>query len=94
MFRNWRFASSEDPREGVPFSRLAIETEKTGSLVVSRVFKLLNDVRKDEEGATMVEYAILVTLISVVAIAVITTLGKVVNNSFNTACASMNNGSC
>jgi pilus assembly protein Flp/PilA len=61
---------------------------------VSRVYRLLNDVRKDEEGATMVEYAILVTLISVVAIAVITTLGKVVNNSFNTACASMNNGTC
>ena len=26
---------------------------------MSKVFKLLNEVRKDEEGATMVEYAIL-----------------------------------
>ena len=61
---------------------------------MSKVLKLLDDVRKDEEGATMVEYAILVSLISVVAIGVITILGKVVNTSFNTACASMNGGAC
>ena len=56
---------------------------------MSKVFKLLNEVRKDEEGATMVEYAILLGLISVVAIVVITKVGTAVNLVFNTACGSL-----
>ena len=38
---------------------------------------------KDEEGATMVEYALMVALIAVVCIGVVTTLGGRVNNKFN-----------
>jgi Flp pilus assembly pilin Flp len=42
---------------------------------VKKVFKLLNEVRKDEEGVTMAEYAILIGLIAVVSITVIQTVG-------------------
>ena len=45
------------------------------SPVVEKVFKLLNEVRKDEEGVTMAEYAILIGLIAVVSITVIQTVG-------------------
>ena len=38
---------------------------------------------KDEEGATAVEYGLLVALIAVVIIAAVTTLGGKVNNAFN-----------
>lgn len=37
---------------------------------------------KDESGASMVEYAILVALISVAAIAIIAVLGTEINNAF------------
>lgn len=37
---------------------------------------------KDEKGATMVEYALMVALIAVVAIATVTTLGVNVNAKF------------
>jgi pilus assembly protein Flp/PilA len=38
---------------------------------------------KNEDGATMVEYAIMVALIAIVSIAVITGLGKEVNQTFS-----------
>jgi Flp pilus assembly pilin Flp len=42
---------------------------------VAKVFKLLNEVRNDEDGVTMAEYAILIGLIAVVSITVIKTVG-------------------
>jgi pilus assembly protein Flp/PilA len=38
----------------------------------------------NDEGATMVEYAIMVSLICAVCVAVVTTLGKSVSNEFST----------
>ena len=38
---------------------------------------------KDEEGATMVEYALMVALIAVVCIIVVTTLGENISTTFN-----------
>ena len=40
---------------------------------------------KDEEGATMVEYALMVALIAVVCIAVVTTLGEGASTKFGEA---------
>ncbi|HUV06061.1 MAG TPA: Flp family type IVb pilin [Armatimonadota bacterium] len=37
---------------------------------------------KDEEGATMVEYALMLALIAVVCIALVTTLGTAVRDKF------------
>ena len=40
---------------------------------------------RDEEGATMVEYGLLVALIALVAIGAVTTLGTNLSSLFNTA---------
>ncbi|MHB9038390.1 MAG: Flp family type IVb pilin [Armatimonadota bacterium] len=40
---------------------------------------------KDEEGATMVEYALLIALIAVVSIAIITILGTNIRSKFTEA---------
>jgi len=42
----------------------------------------LNTFLKDDSGATMVEYGIMVALIAVVSIAVITTLGTSIRDMF------------
>lgn len=44
---------------------------------------LIQKFLKDESGATMVEYAILVALISVAAIVIIIAVGQQVNEAFN-----------
>ncbi len=44
----------------------------------------IKDILRDEEGATMVEYGIMVALIAAVCIGVITTLGTNVSGAFNT----------
>jgi len=61
---------------------------------MSDVLKLLNDVRKDEEGAALVEYALLIGLIAVVCIVVVTQLGLAISGSLNTACTSLGGSSC
>jgi pilus assembly protein Flp/PilA len=38
----------------------------------------------DDEGATMVEYAIMVSLIAAICVTVVTTLGQKVSNEFST----------
>jgi pilus assembly protein Flp/PilA len=53
-----------------------------GSSVVTKVFKLLNEVRKDEAGLAMAEYAILLGLIAVVSIAAITIVGTQISILF------------
>jgi pilus assembly protein Flp/PilA len=61
---------------------------------MSNVLKLVNDVRNDEEGAALVEYALLVGLIAVVCIVAITQLGLAINTSLSTTCASLGGSSC
>lgn len=45
---------------------------------------------KDEEGATAVEYAVMIVLIIVVCLAVITLLGTEVRDAFNTVAQTLN----
>lgn len=45
---------------------------------------------KDESGATMVEYAILVALISVASIVIIATLGGQINDAFTAVSTTLN----
>jgi pilus assembly protein Flp/PilA len=54
-----------------------------------QMFSVLRNVLRDDEGATMVEYGVMVALIAAVCIAVITTLGQKVNNAFSTVNASL-----
>jgi pilus assembly protein Flp/PilA len=61
---------------------------------MSKVLKLINAVRQDEEGAALVEYALLVGLIAVVCIIATTQLGLAVSTKLSTACASLGGHSC
>jgi pilus assembly protein Flp/PilA len=46
------------------------------------MLKSLTAMLRDDEGATMVEYGVIVALIAAVCIAVITTIGTGINNAF------------
>lgn len=46
---------------------------------------MINRFFHEEEGQTLVEYGLLISLIALVVIAVLTVLGKRVQNSFNSA---------
>lgn len=62
-----------------------------------KLFKLLNEVRTDEAGAPMVEYALLVTLIALVAGVAVYAIGSGVSTKFtsvNTCLTSTNGSSC
>ena len=54
--------------------------------------QLMQKFLKDESGATMVEYAILVALISVAAIVIIVAVGRQVNEAFNRVSTELTNG--
>jgi pilus assembly protein Flp/PilA len=47
------------------------------------MLKLVNRFRRDDRGAAMVEYALLVALIAVVAVAAVTLLGQDVSSAFS-----------
>ncbi len=49
---------------------------------------------KEEEGASAVEYGILVALIAVAIIATVTLVGVKLENVFNQICAKLGNGTC
>jgi pilus assembly protein Flp/PilA len=52
------------------------------------MLKAIRNVMHDDEGATMVEYGIMVALIAAVCIAVVKTLGSNVSNAFSNVNAS------
>jgi Flp pilus assembly pilin Flp len=52
-------------------------------LVPGRVYLALSSLRDREEGQAMVEYALILFLVSVVSIAILTTLGTKVSSVFN-----------
>jgi pilus assembly protein Flp/PilA len=49
------------------------------------MLKWLKGLVRDEEGATMVEYALMLALIAIVSILVVTALGQSVGLTFKTA---------
>ena len=61
---------------------------------MSKVLNLINAARKNEDGAALVEYGVLIGLISVVCIVVVTQLGLAASGKLNTACASLGGSSC
>jgi pilus assembly protein Flp/PilA len=56
---------------------------------MSKVVKLITAVGKDEEGAALVEYALLIGLIAVVCIVAVTQLGQAVSTRMFAACSSL-----
>ena len=55
---------------------------------------LLTRFLKEEEGATMVEYAIMVALIAVVAIAAVVVIGTETNSAFEDVGNCLKDGTC
>ncbi len=56
------------------------------------MLKRMKELIKDEEGATLVEYALMVALIAVVAILIVTQLGKKSANAFDVTQQNMSAG--
>ena len=55
----------------------------------TKVTSILN---REEEGASMVEYALLVVLIAIIAIVAISLVGQRTSEAFSTVAASLNAG--
>jgi pilus assembly protein Flp/PilA len=61
-----------------------------------KVLKLFDQVCKDEEGAPMIEYALLISLVALVAGVALFTLGTTVSSSFanvNSCLSTLNSAS-
>jgi pilus assembly protein Flp/PilA len=59
------------------------------------LIKLINAVRKDEEGTALIEYSILLGLIAVACIAAATAIGAWSSNQFTTLCGNLpGHGAC
>jgi pilus assembly protein Flp/PilA len=54
-----------------------------------KLFSVLRSIIDDESGQGLVEYALIIALVSLAAIAVLSTLGRKVKNSLNSAAASL-----
>jgi pilus assembly protein Flp/PilA len=61
---------------------------------MTKALTLINAVRKDEEGAALVEYALLIGLIAVVCIVAVTQLGQAVSTKMLAACTSLGGTGC
>jgi pilus assembly protein Flp/PilA len=55
----------------------------------THVFKNLESVLVDEDGATLVEYALVVSLIAIACIATVTALGAQINTAFTNMTAQL-----
>ena len=58
-------------------------------IVQMYLLQLISRFRRDEEGAALVEYGMLVGLIAVVCIVAVTTLGKQISDVFSTIVADL-----
>ncbi len=51
---------------------------------------MIHNFLQDEEGQTLVEYGLLISLIALVVIAVLTVMGRRISNTFNAASGQLN----
>ena len=58
-------------------------------MLLSFVSTATDRLRNNDEGATAVEYGLMVALIAAVIVGIVTTLGGQVNNAFQTVSGSM-----
>jgi Flp pilus assembly pilin Flp len=59
---------------------------------MSKFVKLLDRLRRDEQGASMAEYVVLLGVITAGVIAVITAFAGVITAKFNAVCNSLTGG--
>ena len=59
-----------------------------------KALKLINAVRKDQDGAALVEYGLLIGLITVVCLVAVTQLGLAASAKLSTPCAALGGSGC
>ena len=59
--------------------------------MLAKVTEFITRLQDEEQGASMVEYALLVVLIAIIAIVAITLAGEEVSNAFDTIAKSLQN---
>lgn len=60
--------------------------------MLDHLHKLVSPMRRNEEGASAVEYGLLVALIAAVIVVAVFALGGIVKSAFNKTCTGINNG--
>jgi pilus assembly protein Flp/PilA len=53
------------------------------------MIEIINRFRRDEEGAALVEYGLLVGLIAVICVVAVTTLGSEISDAFSTVASDL-----
>ena len=77
--------STIDSRTGARFDRKVAATPPScHQSKESRMRKIINRFRQNEEGAALVEYGLLVGLIAVICVAAVTLLGQEISAAFST----------
>ena len=71
---------SANPFGSIPDPDRIIETID----MENTMLRLIRDLKSDNKGVTMIEYALIAGLVSVVAIAMLTAMGTSVNNLYST----------
>jgi pilus assembly protein Flp/PilA len=61
---------------------------------MSKALKLLNQVRKDEEGAALIEYTILLGVIAVAVIGFATTISNWISGQWSMLCGKLTGAAC
>lgn len=62
--------------------------------VMSKALKLIDAVRRNEDGAALAEYGLLIGLIAVVCLVALTQLGLAISGRLNTVCSSLGGTGC
>jgi Flp pilus assembly pilin Flp len=65
---------------------------RDGELKMSKLVKLLDRLRRDEQGASMAEYVVLLGVVTAGVIAVITAFAGQITAKFNAVCNSLTGG--
>ncbi len=61
---------------------------------MSKALKLLNEVRKDEQGAALIEYTILLGIIAVAVIGFATAISGWITTQWSTLCGKLTGAAC
>jgi pilus assembly protein Flp/PilA len=61
---------------------------------MTKILNLAKRMAADEDGAAMIEYGVLIGIVTVALIATISLLGGAVNTQLRTACNTVKNAAC
>ena len=75
------------------FLAAPIKAQSWRALMLKAV-RLVNRIRKDEEGAALIEYTILLGIIAIAVIGFATTISGWITTQWSTLCGKLTGGSC